>query len=64
MVKTKDSFLFHTKKGKKPLVATFGLNDILVVVDEDVILVSAKSQAPYLKKLVSELRKGDYKDYL
>jgi mannose-1-phosphate guanylyltransferase/mannose-6-phosphate isomerase len=43
------------------LVATVGLKDIIIVDTKDALLVCAKDKAQQVKKLVSLLRRGNYK---
>ncbi len=56
--------LIHNKRENAPMVAAFGLEDILVVVDHDVILVCPKSRAPELKNLVAGVREKTGETYL
>jgi mannose-1-phosphate guanylyltransferase len=63
LVNTKDSMIYNPQ-GTSPLVVTFGLNDILIVVAPDVVMVCPKSDAAKLKDLVGEIRKNDLEQYL
>lgn len=48
----------------KRLVATIGINDIIIVETEDVVLVCAKDKAQDVKKIVAQLEKDRKMQYL
>jgi mannose-1-phosphate guanylyltransferase len=50
--------------GSGRMVATIGLENVIVVDTEDVVLVCAKERAEDVKKLVDELKKDGRKSYL
>jgi mannose-1-phosphate guanylyltransferase / mannose-6-phosphate isomerase len=53
---TKDSYL----RGEGPLVATLGVEDLVVVATKDVVLVASKSRDQEIRKVVERLRaRGD-----
>lgn len=60
-IDTKGSLIYGTNK---KLIATIGLEDIVVVETDDVLLVCAKKRSQDVKKLVEKLRKGPYKKLL
>jgi len=64
MVNTRDTLIYNPEMPDAPLVTTFGLKDILIVVDRDVVMVCPKSEAPKLKTLVEELHKKNFEKYL
>jgi mannose-1-phosphate guanylyltransferase len=64
MVNTRDTLIYNPETPDAPLVTAFGLKDILIVVDRDVIMVCPKSEAPKLKSLVEELYKKNLEKYL
>jgi len=54
---TKDSLIFSSKR----LVSTIGVDDLLIVETDDVVLITKKGRSQDVKKLVSELKKNpDY----
>ena len=64
MVNSGNTLVYNPESPEAPWVAAFGLKDTLIVVDQDVILVCPKSEAPNLKSLVKELRKRKLGKYL
>lgn len=64
MVNTRETLVYNPEMPDAPLVITFGLEDILIVVDRDVVMVCPKSEAPKLKSLVEELYKKNLEKYL
>ena len=53
-IDTKNSFI---KGNKNKLIATIGLNDLLVVDTDDALLICPKNRAQDVKKIVNELKK-------
>lgn len=49
---------------KNKLVATFGINDLVIILAEDVLLVCPKDRAGEVKEIVDELEKRGLKKYL
>jgi len=49
---------------KDKLVATIGLNDLVIILTEDALLVSQKENAGEVKKVVEEIHKKGLKKYL
>ncbi len=49
---------------KNKLVATFGINDLVIILAEDALLVCPKDRAGEIKKIVDELEKKGLKKYL
>jgi mannose-1-phosphate guanylyltransferase len=64
LIDTEESLVYNAQTGESPLVVTFGLKDILIVVARDVVMVCPKSQASKLKDLVGEIRKNNLDQYL
>lgn len=62
MISTRDSTVIGTRPGK--LIATFGVSNLLVVDTDDVLLVTTRSRAADLRKLISTLEESGLKDYL
>ena len=60
-VDTKNSFI---KGNKNKLIATIGLDNILVVDTDDALLICPKNRAQDVKKIVDELKKNKDKKYL
>jgi mannose-1-phosphate guanylyltransferase len=63
-VETTGTVIYNPEGKTSPLVATYGLKDMLIVVKDDVVMVCPKSKAPDLKKLVKELKKRKLEQYL
>jgi len=61
IVDTKNSFI---KGNKNKLIATIGLDNILVVDTDDALLICPKNRAQDVKKIVDELKKNKDKKYL
>ncbi len=61
VVDTKNSFI---KGNKNKLIATIGLDNILVVDTDDALLICPKNRAQDVKKIVDELKKNKDKKYL
>lgn len=64
LVDSEETLVYNPPRAGAPLVATFGLEDSLVVVADDVVMVCPKSRAPELKKLLSEVEKQTGEEYL
>jgi mannose-1-phosphate guanylyltransferase len=59
-IDTKDCLVFSTKK----LVATIGLEDIIIVETDDALLVCKKDRAQSVSQIIDELRKKKWEEYL
>lgn len=56
------SSLIYAQKNK--LVATIGMNDLVVIDTEDALLICPKGRSQDVKKMISLLTDSDYKDHL
>jgi len=59
-IRTKDCLIFSPKK----LVATIGIEDIIIVETDDALLVCRKDCAQNVSEIVEELRKKKWEEYL
>jgi mannose-1-phosphate guanylyltransferase len=59
-VGTKSSFI----QGSKKLIATIGLEDVVIIDTEDAMLICARDQAQDVKLVVEQLQKGGWVEYL
>jgi len=64
LVSSSNCIVYNPPGEDAPLVASFGIDDMLIVVDGDVVLICPKSRAPELKKLVGEIRASGLDQYL
>jgi mannose-1-phosphate guanylyltransferase len=65
-LETKGSIIFADtgdESGKTPLVATFGVEDLVVVATDDAVLVCHRSQAQRVKEITQKLREHYGKKY-
>ncbi len=59
-VDTSSSFI----QGRKKLIATIGLEDVIIIDTEDAILICARDRAQDVKLIVEQLQKDDKVEYL
>ncbi len=59
---TKDAFIYNEEEGK--IVTTVGIDGLIVVNTKDAMLVCHKDHVPNIKKLLDEVEKKGYADYL
>jgi len=64
LVETENTTVYNPTGANGPLVAAFGLHDMLIVVDGDVVMVCPKSRAPDLKNFINELKNRKMDEYL
>ena len=59
-VNTKSSMIY----GKKRLIATIGLENIIIIDTDDALLICSKDAAQDVKKVVDELKRRQAHEYL